>query len=176
MSDPDPDDAELPADPGESSRRGVLAAGGSLFFAGTALVVGVPGARFLLTPVLERGEATEVDLGEASPLISATSPFELRFHFEGRVGYVSGRRSGLLLLVPDSEHEVGARAYSAVCTHKGCNVSWDMDEELFACPCHQGRFDLDGAPVAGPASEPLREIQLELREGHLWARLPEGAA
>ena len=169
-------DAASPTPPSpDPSRRGLLGFAASLVGGAAALVVGIPGLRYLLTPVLRRAEAQWVELGDATELGALAAPRELRFQYEARTGYVLARRTGLLLLVPQESAESGLVAYSAVCSHKACNVSWDTDEELFACPCHAGRFALDGAPAGGPPSEPLRGIALEAREGRLWAEIPEGA-
>ena len=48
----------------------------------------------------------------------------------------------------------GVVAYTAICTHTGCEViDWHADEQLLYCPCHYSRFDpKDGARVVdGPA-------------------------
>ena len=45
-------------------------------------------------------------------------------------------------------------AFSAVCTHAGCDVEW-RDGEI-RCPCHHARFDpATGEPTRGPARMPL---------------------
>ncbi len=43
------------------------------------------------------------------------------------------------------------------CTHMGCPVALD-DAGGFRCPCHGGRFDADGKPVAGPPKMPLTAL------------------
>lgn len=46
-------------------------------------------------------------------------------------------------------------AFSAVCTHQGCVVR-EVREEGIHCACHGSLFgSSDGAPLAGPATEPL---------------------
>ena len=61
-------------------------------------------------------------------------------------------------------------AYSAVCTHTGCDITgWDKDAHRFQCPCHESQFDpADGAKVVGgPAPWELASLPLRLDEGML---------
>lgn len=47
------------------------------------------------------------------------------------------------------------KAFSAICTHKGCTVS-KVEGGKIACPCHGSMYDVStGAPTAGPAQKPL---------------------
>lgn len=62
----------------------------------------------------------------------------------------------------------GVIAYSAVCTHTGCDViNWDEGLLRMACPCHESQFDIyDGAKVVGgPAPRPLAMLPLEVIDG-----------
>lgn len=62
----------------------------------------------------------------------------------------------------------GVIAYSAVCTHTGCDVTnWDEGQLRMACPCHESQFDIyDGAKVVGgPAPRPLAMLPLEVVDG-----------
>jgi rieske iron-sulfur protein len=64
----------------------------------------------------------------------------------------------------------GVVAYSAVCTHTGCDVSdWYGDVRRFKCPCHESEFDpKDGAEViGGPAPLPLAALPLKVVDGKL---------
>ena len=61
-------------------------------------------------------------------------------------------------------------AFSAVCTHTGCDVAdWDAETLRFQCPCHDSQFDpADGARVVGgPAPRPLPALPLKLVNGTL---------
>lgn len=60
-------------------------------------------------------------------------------------------------------------AFSQKCTHLGCVVYWDPDHTRLECPCHEGIFNLEGRPVAGPPERPLARIQVEVRDGTIWA-------
>ena len=59
-------------------------------------------------------------------------------------------------------------AYSAVCTHQGCEVAYN-DGQL-ACPCHGSIFDpaYGAAVVNGPAQQSLPEILVEVRDGEVF--------
>ncbi len=52
------------------------------------------------------------------------------------------------------------------CTHKGCNVEFDSEQQLLVCPCHNSQFSLDGTVVKKPASKPLITYQTK-QEGEL---------
>lgn len=54
--------------------------------------------------------------------------------------------------------EAGVEARSLLCTHMGCVVARRGQEDGYLCPCHEGRFDSEGAVVSGPPPKPLRRI------------------
>ena len=59
----------------------------------------------------------------------------------------------------------GVIAYSAVCTHTGCDVTnWDPDNLFMAFPCHESKFDVynNAKVVGGPAPRPLALLPLRL--------------
>ena len=69
----------------------------------------------------------------------------------------------------------GVVAYSAVCTHTGCDgMSWAADKALFKCPCHETEFDAtDGARVVnGPAPRRLPALPLKIVDGFVVAAGP----
>ena len=61
-------------------------------------------------------------------------------------------------------------AYSAVCTHSGCEVDASLgDNQTIFCSCHGSTFDPrdGGAAIGGPASRALPALPLKLVDGRL---------
>jgi arsenite oxidase small subunit len=62
-------------------------------------------------------------------------------------------------------------AYSILCTHQGCTVSYRPERKLFICPCHWSSFDpaMAGQMVVGQACHPLPQIELRINAGMIQA-------
>jgi len=58
-------------------------------------------------------------------------------------------------------------ALSAICTHLGCLVSYNRVLGEFVCPCHGGRYNMQGVPIAGPPPRPLAKLPAKAEDG--WA-------
>ena len=56
-------------------------------------------------------------------------------------------------------------AYSMLCTHKGCPVSYKPERKLLICPCHWSSFDpaKAGQMVIGQGSQALPQIALRVQ-------------
>ncbi|MEJ6574263.1 MAG: Rieske 2Fe-2S domain-containing protein [Actinomycetes bacterium] len=61
--------------------------------------------------------------------------------------------------------KAGVFAYSRICTHQGCSVTYDEKANLLICPCHGARFDPSnsGAAVSGPIKIPLPKINVAIK-------------
>lgn len=42
------------------------------------------------------------------------------------------------------------------CTHMGCALKWNRQEQSWDCPCHGSRFARDGSVINDPAQRPLK--------------------
>ena len=94
------------------------------------------------------------------------------------------RLNRVLLLRLDAEkfsHETKSRAadgvvaYTAICTHTGCEViGWLAAEQLLYCPCHLSKFDPtdDARVVDGPAPRTLPALPLTVVDGKLVVARP----
>jgi Rieske Fe-S protein len=71
-----------------------------------------------------------------------------------------------VVLVRDSAGAV--HAFSATCTHQGCQVDSVRDNQI-GCPCHGSVFDATtGAVVSGPAGRPLPKVSVVVREDEVF--------
>jgi cytochrome b6-f complex iron-sulfur subunit len=71
--------------------------------------------------------------------------------------------SGQVWLFQDSG---GYYAVDAICTHLGCTV-YAQPDSSFQCRCHGSQFAADGRVLVGPATVPLRFLQLSWDGGRL---------
>jgi cytochrome b6-f complex iron-sulfur subunit len=125
--------------------------GGSLLGAFASLLY--PVIRYLIPPRQAEALAKRVaaaKVGEIAP----NSAKLFRF----------GSSPALLINTADGQ----LRAFSAVCTHLTCTVSYEADTGTLYCPCHNGRFDLSGNVISGPPPRPLDAYEVEVTGGDIY--------
>jgi thiosulfate dehydrogenase [quinone] large subunit len=61
--------------------------------------------------------------------------------------------------------KTGVFAYSAICTHQGCTVSYSNSSKTLQCPCHGAEFDpfKSAKVINGPAHSPLAKIKVSVK-------------
>jgi Rieske Fe-S protein len=123
----------------------------------SAAVASFIGARFLQPPRRQR----------VIPVVAARAvelPRDAALQVDGILGY-------RLVLRRERDRIL---AFSTVCPHMGCTVSWQETAREFLCPCHAGRFDAAGAPVAGPVGAPLQRFPARQQGELIVIDLPAG--
>jgi Rieske Fe-S protein len=79
---------------------------------------------------------------------------------------VEYNNSGSILVEHKSDDTY--RALSGICTHQSCVVSgFDTNNDVFVCPCHGSRFDLNGNVVQGPAGSNLHQYATRIENNSL---------
>ena len=58
----------------------------------------------------------------------------------------------------------GVYALTSTCSHQGCDIAvqGSGDSAIFVCPCHNSKFDRNGAVRQGPANAPLVHFAVEI--------------
>lgn len=111
-----------------------------------------------------------VDAGEPRRIVALDEVPENSAHL---FRYPTDRDPAILVHLPGGE----VRAYSQKCTHLGCVVYYEPDSVELECPCHEGFFDAgSGEVIAGPPQRPLGRIDVEVRDGEVWALAYRGEA
>jgi Rieske Fe-S protein len=61
--------------------------------------------------------------------------------------------------------KAGVFAYSTICSHQGCTVTYNKGAKKLQCPCHGAQFDplKGGKPTKGPAETPLANIKVAIK-------------
>jgi menaquinol-cytochrome c reductase iron-sulfur subunit len=140
---------------GDTGRRRFLARVITTIHAAIAATLGVVLGGAVLSPLFGKQEenwlpaGTLANLPEHDPL-----PVTLRVAREDGYNQIIERRS--IFLVRSGES--GVIAIDSTCTHLGCRVSWDVDEQLIKCPCHGGIYDRMGTVKSGPPPAPLARL------------------
>ncbi|MBU8907262.1 ubiquinol-cytochrome c reductase iron-sulfur subunit [Desertibacillus haloalkaliphilus] len=129
----------------------------------------MPMARFALDPALQVGEEGDMVPIPLKADEVTQEPQRVDFTFEQvDAWYTSDVTNSAWVFEKDGE----IVALSPVCTHLGCTVDWNTSEDhpnQFFCPCHYGRFEIDGTNVPGtPPTEPLHQYDLEVRDGTIY--------
>lgn len=162
-------DPELLAEP-TMPRRRFLKLAIAVFNGLITLILAIPGLGFLLTPILRKGTGAWIEIGRVEDL-KASTPRKATFSYVSDAGYSRKEKSGFVWAVKDETAESGLTVFSPICSHTGCNVAWQPSESLFVCPCHEGRYDIDGNVFSGPPPRPLQELPLRIENGRVSIQL-----
>jgi Rieske Fe-S protein len=77
----------------------------------------------------------------------------------GKLVVVRGRS-----IIVTNTQAAGLKAFSAICTHRGCVVGWNKWGGYIQCPCHQGSYNpQSGMVISGPPPRPLRRYKLAIQ-------------
>lgn len=137
----------------EVSRRRFLT-----FLFAAASAISVPGffapvIRYAY-PVLQKGAAERKKVGSTAELTPGGDG--IKFDYDDVPGEVIQLKDGSYV------------AYSLVCTHLGCIVKWEVNNQVFHCPCHGGKFDTAGAVIAGPPPSPLKKFKIAVAGNEIF--------
>ena len=108
-------------------------------------------------------DARELVYSPAAPIEGAES---LQPNSSLNFSYPTERDSAILIRTADGAYH----AYGQKCTHLSCPVYYSRAEQRLECPCHEGAFDAaTGAVLYGPPPRGLDLIEVETRDGQIWA-------
>ncbi|MEJ2157193.1 MAG: ubiquinol-cytochrome c reductase iron-sulfur subunit [Desulfobacteraceae bacterium] len=129
------------------------------------VVSGIALVRFAIGPSFhpEKVRWIEVELDDTAGRIPDFSRVVLEY--EKRDGWLTASARSLAYVMRKKQDEVVA--ISAACTHLGCIVTWDEDQQIFKCPCHNGRYNAEGEVISGPPPKPLRRHRTKIEDNRI---------
>ena len=140
---------------GDPGRRRFLARIITTIHAAIATSLGVVLGGTVLSPLFGKQEENWLPAGTLSNLPEHDPlPVTLRVAREDGYNQIIARKNIFLVRTGDS----GVMAIDSTCTHLGCGVRWDADEQLIKCPCHGGVYDRMGTVKSGPPPAPLARL------------------
>lgn len=129
-----------------------------------AALAGIPLLTYVIAPTLEKGANKWIDLGMADSLKPGDTEM-LSYEFMVKDGWLVLPQRGFVWARMESSETI--TVFSSTCTHLACNVIWQKEKQIFECPCHSGRFNVEGVPISGPPSKPLKRLDHKIEEGKL---------
>lgn len=128
-----------------------------------ATLLGV-GGRFVAGDALKAEEARWVQIGEITNYPQGQI-HKATYSTRRKDAWRTTEEKGLLYLF--TEDGANYTAFSAVCTHLGCNVHMNEEGEGFRCPCHDAYFSRSGDVVSGPPRRSLVRLEAKIEAGVL---------
>ena len=135
---------------------------------GAVTLAGIPLASYFIAPALKKAAGKWVDFGAVQDLNPGGIEM-LSYEFMVKDGWQVLPQRGFIWAKIEAGNKI--RIFSSTCTHLACNVIWREEEKIFECPCHSGRFDADGQPIAGPPTKPLIVLEHKIEDDNLMVYL-----
>jgi menaquinol-cytochrome c reductase iron-sulfur subunit len=155
-------------DTGDPGRRRFLVRVITTIHAAIAATLGVILGGAVASPLFEKQDenwlpaGTLTSLPEHDPL-----PVTLRVAREDGYNEVIARKNIFLVRTGES----GVMAIDSTCTHLGCPVHWDADEQLIKCPCHGGIYDREGMVKSGPPPKALARLMTKVEGDQILVQI-----
>ena len=73
--------------------------------------------------------------------------------------------------------DAAVTVFSPICTHLGCQYTWNPVSGHFECPCHGSVYEPDGTVLSGPAPRRLDTLPTRIENGKLsveWKQFRSG--
>jgi cytochrome b6-f complex iron-sulfur subunit len=75
-----------------------------------------------------------------------------------------------VLVIRDPANASQLIAVNPTCTHAGCTVAWQQDENAFVCPCHGSKYTSSGKVIQDPAKRPLATYAAKMEGNNILVK------
>lgn len=159
------------------SRRRFLVAGINATGAGIGLLIGAPIVGSILSPAFFKGRAPWRMVADIQHVpVGVPTAYVVRLDQGGDAWQVAPVPRTVYVVKLNLSGKIQLITLSNVCTHMQCDVHWDINENVFLCPCHGGLYSIQGTNIGGPPPKPLFRYEHKLVGSNLFVRniLTEG--
>jgi menaquinol-cytochrome c reductase iron-sulfur subunit len=159
------------------SRRKFMTLGIQVTGAGIGLLIGAPIVGSILSPVFFKGRFPWVMVADVQHVpVGVPTAYVVLLDQGGDAWQVPPVPRTVYVVKLNLNGKVQLITLSNVCTHMQCDVHWDINLNVFLCPCHGGLYSIDGTNIGGPPPQPLFRYQHKLVGNTLYVRnvLTEG--
>lgn len=125
------------------------------------VVVATPLVGYFLSPAWGKSKSLLTPIARTSDIPVGVPTF-VTYEERMRDGwFVSTSSKGAWVVTRDGKEFI---VFDPRCTHLNCPFYWDKQKEIFLCPCHDGRFDIDGNVTGGPPPRPLDRLEVMVKD------------
>lgn len=139
---------------------------GAISLAGAGL--GLPLIGYFLGPLIGKGQGARIKLGKIDDF-AAGVPQRVEVKYYRVSGWVTEEAREIAWVVRRPGSPPIFDIFDPHCTHLGCAYHWVVEAKEFQCPCHNGRFNIDGCVTGGPPPRPLDTYPCTIADGVLYA-------
>ena len=151
-------DRNVDHDSAELSRRQFMDRSIKAIGAFMGLTMGIPAVGYLISPALQQQAGDWVRLARTSE-VELGLPTLFSVTINKTTGWVKSEFDMSYFVY--TEDGVNFTVMSNICTHLGCRTHWNEAGYIY-CPCHDGRFDVQGNVIAGPPPRPLKRVEFQV--------------
>ena len=129
-----------------------------------AAAIAVPLVGYFLSPAWKKSSTQTLPVARVDSIPVGTPTF---VRFEERVQdawFTTTETQGVWVVTKDGKTFI---IFDPHCTHLNCPFYWDDTQKIFICPCHGGRFDIDGRVISGPPPRPLDRWESIINQGEI---------
>jgi len=126
--------------------------------------VGIPTVGSLILPALRPRQPNWVTAGEVSDFPTG-QPKSVTVTVSSKDGWIEQSEAKGIWVIKHAEDSF--TVFNGRGFHLGCAYSWQQGQNEFICPCHGGRYSLDGKVLGGPPPRALDTLQWRVDQGKL---------
>ena len=148
-------------------KNATIAIGGAM-----GVIAGVPLLRYVLHPVRRKivtPPDSAIDVIAEADLVPGAAPVRLPIVANGvRDAWNNLNNVAIGACWVEKKTDGSISAFTSVCPHLGCSVSYSAESDDYQCPCHNSAFHRSGEKKGqGPSKRGLDPLEVKVEKGRV---------